>query len=370
MHNFSPQPPGSLNRPSDYHSYERYLKALDRWLLIRRDEIDVIDRAASAQGREDCSADITLSMSLWKTIRLRADEMISLWAGGRVLGREIDQINTLIWSRLGSLDKGSGIHGLTLAEATRLSDALKEQLSTALSLQTTAASWGQLSAVKADIERIRLLAKKSHLESCDQMVQLDQKYRSLEEQVEAGADVAGSIEVLRAQAARFERDLIIASSGISSDLFLNLQSRYEQLVKRRAELAKLIDKVVATVDQPPVYALPDVDHLGSIPEDQEGQQNFSQMLTKISTAMDIVEKAYRHAEDRHRILTAFRQESSSFTSPDRIASSLIEIGEKVASIEGLNEMVDKITSSLLIYRSYLESQQLDEDSIRTYGQDG
>ena len=135
----APRAPGRLGVPLTPPEALHYLDALGTWRDQRRAELDRLDEAALASPDPDAfTADILLSMALWKAVADRHDLLLATWDSGRVGVRERERLATLVWGRLDtSLDPrlagaatSNGVPGsgsalaVSLPEACRLSDAL------------------------------------------------------------------------------------------------------------------------------------------------------------------------------------------------------------------------------------------------------
>ena len=145
----APRAPGRLGSPLDAQEALHYLDALGTWRDQRRAELDRLDEAALAGPDPDAfTADILLSMALWKAVADRHDLLLATWDSGRVGVRERERLSTLVWGRLDtSLDPrlagaatSNGVPGsgsalaVSLPEACRLSDALAASLRVRLSV--------------------------------------------------------------------------------------------------------------------------------------------------------------------------------------------------------------------------------------------
>src|SRR4029079_12104151 len=141
------------------------------WRDQRRAELDRLDEAALADPEPDAfTADILLSMALWKAVADRHDLLLATWDSGRVGVRERERLATLVWGRLDtSLDPrlagaatSNGVPGsgsalaVSLPEACRLSDALASSLRVRLSVDPADADvTARVRSLRAQGERIR-----------------------------------------------------------------------------------------------------------------------------------------------------------------------------------------------------------------------
>ncbi len=148
----APAAPGRIGVPIDPQAALVYLEALGRWRDDRQRELNQLDQAALAnpqkvQGAGGVTADIMLSMALWKAVSDRYELLVRVWDSGRVGASERERMSSLIWGRLdATLDPGlisrSTVPGnsalaVSLPEACRLSDALASQLRVRLGLEVS-----------------------------------------------------------------------------------------------------------------------------------------------------------------------------------------------------------------------------------------
>ena len=133
-----------------------YLDQLGRWRDARRAELGELDRAALASPTgASATADIALSLALWKAVADRYEQLQRVWDSGRVGVSEREKLSSLIWGRLDAAYDTSGL-AVSLPEACRLSDALVGQLRVRLGLDVSALeTTDRIADLRAQLERIR-----------------------------------------------------------------------------------------------------------------------------------------------------------------------------------------------------------------------
>ena len=84
----------------------RYLTELGRWRDARKAELDAArpGRAELADRTRQVTADIALSMALWKSVVRPLRPAATVWDSGRVGPAERERLSTLIWGRLDAAD--------------------------------------------------------------------------------------------------------------------------------------------------------------------------------------------------------------------------------------------------------------------------
>ena len=223
----APQAPGSIGERIAPEELSAYLADLDTWIHERKRELDELDAAALASPlRDRLTADMTLSMALWKAASDRQRLLAATWDGGRVGPQQRERMSTLIWGRLdGTLDQRTvdrssvpaSSLALSLPEACRLLDALASQLRVRLSLDPAADAYARrVREVRAQVERLRdqIALEPSPSKRAAQEVwdSLHTRVEDLATRAGRGADIGGLIGPLENEAAVFERDLIVGGS--------------------------------------------------------------------------------------------------------------------------------------------------------------
>src|SRR5450432_2626540 len=145
----APTAPGRLGEAIAVADLTRYLSALTRWRGDRRQELDRIDAAAlQAADAATYTSDVTLAMTIWQSISDRLEKLNQVWDSGRVGLQQREEISRLIWGT-----GGAGL-GLSLVEATRLSDALTASLRARLAFDPVAADVAaRIAATRATLQR-------------------------------------------------------------------------------------------------------------------------------------------------------------------------------------------------------------------------
>jgi len=127
-----------------------------------------------------------------------------------------------------------------------------------------------------------------------------------------GGDVGGILGPLEVEAATLERDLIVggARRREAGALVARVRAARADLVRRSAALRALVDRCVATVEEAPRYAVPDVDALGPLPNTAAALTAYEQRLALVWRALGVAEQAYGQAlrghDDREARLAALR----------------------------------------------------------------
>ena len=79
-----------------------FLDALGTWRDRRKAELDELDQAALHSPDADAlSADVVLSMAVWKAVSDRYELILVTWDSGRVGSKETERISTLDLGRSG-----------------------------------------------------------------------------------------------------------------------------------------------------------------------------------------------------------------------------------------------------------------------------
>ncbi len=316
----APQAPGSIGERIAPEELSAYLADLDTWIHERKRELDELDAAALASPlRDRLTADMTLSMALWKAASDRQRLLAATWDGGRVGPQQRERMSTLIWGRLdGTLDQRTvdrssvpaSSLALSLPEACRLLDALASQLRVRLSLDPAADAYARrVREVRAQVERLRdqIALEPSPSKRAAQEVwdSLHTRVEDLATRAGRGADIGGLIGPLENEAAVFERDLIVGGSRRREaiDQARALAELQADLEAREDALAALAAKTRATVTPAPRYAVPDVSALGPVPRNVEQLVTFRARLERVTAAMNLVEDAFSAALAEHEELS-------------------------------------------------------------------
>jgi hypothetical protein len=314
----APAAPGRLGVALEIGAAATYLTGLERWVQARRAELDALDAAALASPRgSGATADLLLSMALWKAVSDRVALLRATWNGGRVGQLERERLSTLVWGRLdtrvttpgSAAGVGEGAAGLavSLPEACRLSDALVASLRVRLGLDLSAAEvTSRLRALRAQLERIRDQvgtepAGPRQQTAAGTAARLGRRLAELTDKAGRGGDVDGLLGPFETEAALFERDLIVDAARrreAASRLSRARQLRTE-LAAREAALHELVAQCVATVDPAPRYAVPDVSALGPVPNTPAQLATYLGRLEQVSRAMAVVQNAYGRALADH-----------------------------------------------------------------------
>ncbi len=299
----APDAPARLGEPVEPAEMLRYLADLGEWRERRRDELDELDRAALASAEADeLTADVTLSMALWQAVAARYDELVRVWDSGRVGHVERLRLSALVWGRLDADAAGSAVGRLavSLPEACRLSDALAGQLRLRLSLDPVGLDLAaHLRSMRATLERVRDLvaaepAGPARADAAVRLEALDRRLVDVTDRARRGADVGGLVGPLEADAARTERDLIVAAATRRDDARERERASAlrSDLAARAAKVGRLADACVARVDGAPRLAVPRVEALGQVPADAAAVDAFLERLDAVERALAQAEHAY------------------------------------------------------------------------------
>ncbi|MFT4166244.1 MAG: hypothetical protein QM650_13475 [Microlunatus sp.] len=308
----APDAPGRMGVAAEPTALLSYLERLGQWRTARRAELDELDRAAlSSASGAGATADITLSMALWKAVADRYEQLVAVWDSGRVGVSEREKLSALIWGRLDAAYANSGL-SVSLPEACRLSDALVSQLRVKLGLDISALETTQrIAELRAQLERIRDQVALEPAGANQQAVattqsKLARRLKEITEKAGRGGDVGGLLPSLEIDAARFERDLIVDAAKRRE-----ARAEVEQVRRLRAgleareeRLRALAAEAVATVDPAPRYAVPDVEALGPVPNTLNRLADYRRRLELVDRALSVADQAYSAALEQHRDLLA------------------------------------------------------------------
>jgi hypothetical protein len=311
----APAAPGRLSEPLGVDAARTYLLDLGRWRDARKRELDLLDAAALRSADPPAyTPDVTLSMSLWQAVDDRYQQMLKVWDDGRadVLAR--DRLAQLVWGRL-----ESGGLGVSLVEATRLSDALAAQLRARMSFDPRAAESGaRVAALRAALERLRELVKQEPSWG-PQVSTLAVRVDDIAARGARGGDVDDVLTELEADAARAERDLVVTTARRRNEAraaeraaaaLVTDRTRAENevlaLSRREDEARALVARTVAAVAEAPRFAVPDVEALGPVPQDRRALDAYLRRLDDVARALAMVERAYGDAlAEREELIGLF-----------------------------------------------------------------
>jgi hypothetical protein len=302
----APTAPGRLGVAATADALRGYLDELGRWRSRRKAELDRLDEATlRATDPDSYTGDVTLSMALWQSCSDRCDQLVQTWDSGRADQVARERMSQLIWGRL---DSGAGLGAglaVSLVDACRLSDALAAQLRARLSFDPRAAdSAARVTALRAAMERLRALAQ-ADPGSVGIVQRLVARTEDLAGAAARGGDVSGPLEILEADAARAERDLIV-TTATRKEVERDRERQADALVRDRVRamnelaalehreqgLRELADRCVHRIAIAPRLAVPEPEVLGPVPTDRAGLDAFLQRLSAVMRAMDVVEQAY------------------------------------------------------------------------------
>ncbi|MBB5838000.1 hypothetical protein [Kribbella italica] len=308
----APAPPGRIGSSIPATELLAFLDALGTWRDRRRAELDELDQAAlHAADADALSADVVLSMAVWKAVSDRYELILLTWDSGRVGATETERISTLIWGGLDTTSGAAGAGGslaVSLPEACTLSDALAATLRAKLALEPGDADLAaRLRQLRAQVERISdLVTREPAVHRNDAIAKhhdLDRRVTDLAERSKRGADVGGLIGPLEIDAALVERDLIVGSATRrerAADVARARTLRTE-LAAQGTAVRALADQCVAAVTPAPRLGVPDVNALGAVP-------NTPAELEKYLTRLDAVRRALGQAQSAYGAALARRDE--------------------------------------------------------------
>lgn len=303
----APVAPGRLGTPLVALEALRYLEALGAWRDQRKAELDLLDEAAlEAPDQSAFTGDLLLSMALWKSVSDRYDLLTATWDSGRAGPTELERLSTLVWGRV------DATLAVSLPEACRLSDALATSLRARLGLDTSQADvTTRLRELRAAVERIRDLVdgapsstdatesstSPTTSSTASTLARLSARVDDLGARFQRGADVGGLLGPLEHDAARAERDLIVAASRRAADSrdAARAHALRGELEAQGAALRDVAARCVAEVVSPPRFAVPDVSTLGPVPSDPAAVDAYLVRLDKVRRAMTVAQDAYAAA---------------------------------------------------------------------------
>ena len=346
----APDAPGRLGEAVDPLQLRSYLIALDKWLEARRSELEALDVAVQeSEHADELTRDMALSLQLWQSIQTRYRRLLQVWDRGRVSIREREQLSSLVWGRLDDDTwSGTAASGLSLPEACRMSDALCGQLRSRLQLDPAGTqAVARLRDLRATMERLRdqvgLEPPQTIAAAQARLAQLEGRLTMINEKAGRGGDIGGLLGPLEAEAATFERDLIVG--GVQRRANAQAQQQTAQradyaqrlradLLARSQQFDELVAQVVATVSSPPKYAVPDVTALGPVPAGNPGElEAYIARLEKVGQAMEFVSRAYsdalRGSQKLANELIMLRSEADQHQLTDQQLSALFAVADQL-----------------------------------------
>ena len=350
----APAAPGQLGVAANPKDLLAYLDAMESWCAQRRGELDRLDAAAQGMPHPgDYTQDIIVAFSLWQAIRTRIDELLVAWDSGRadVVGRE--RMSGLIWGRL---DTHAGAATLSMVEAAALLDAITGQLRAQLEYDPHSASlMARIRTLRAGIVRCEDLAvlpdpgvpasARSAASAVvgqgavaghapDTVAGLRRRLETLASQAERGGDITGPLGELEVQAARTERDLIVAATRQreSRRVARAAQVTVAALGDREPALRALAARCRTEIANPPKLAIPRVAALGEVPADPEQLAAYTTKLRAVARALDTVESAYsRPLRERAQLRYRLAQAQAKAEANGRLASPTVAAGAAEAT---------------------------------------
>jgi hypothetical protein len=320
----APPAPGRLGEALEPADALAYLTALGDWLVRRRTELDALDREVLASAEPvRHTGDITLAMALWQAVADRETQLRAVWDSGRVGRDERERMATLVWGRRDTAGAGgpggqSSPLALSVPEACRLTDAVVGELRERLGLDPSGAETNaRVAALRAQLERLR---DQSALEpagsprrrATEHVSALAARLSAAVDKATRGGDVGGILGPIEVEAATLERDLIVggARRREAGALVARVRAVRADLERRAAALRALADRCVATVEEAPRYAVPDVEALGPLPNTAAAITAYEHRLDLVGRALGVAEQAYGQAlrahDDREARLAALR----------------------------------------------------------------
>ncbi|MFF0345819.1 hypothetical protein [Kribbella sp. NPDC004875] len=359
----APASPGRMGSGVPASELLAYLNALGEWRDRRKAELDELDQAALHAAEADAlSADVVLSMTVWKAVSDRYELILVTWDSGRVGAKETEQISALIW---GGLDAGAagGSLAVSLPEACKLSDALASSLRAKLALEPGDADLAaRLRQLRAQVERISDLVKQEPANVRDKALaehhDLDRRLIDLADRNKRGADIGGLIGPLELDAAKAERDLIVGAATRkerAADVARARALRGE-LEAQGTAVRALADKTVATVSPAPRLAVPDVTALGAVPNTPAELAQYLTRLDAVRRALGQAQAAYGAALGRRdeltQLLDAYQVKAASVAPGNEDLAELYRRGRAVIEAEPVD--LARLGALVAAYQAYLE----------------
>jgi hypothetical protein len=359
----APAPPGRMGSSVPATELLSFLGALGEWRDRRKAELDELDQAALHSPDADAlSADVVLSMTVWKAVSDRYELILVTWDSGRVGPTETERISALIW---GGLDAGGagGSLAVSLPEACKLSDALAATLRAKLALEPGDADLAaRLRQLRAQVERISDLVKLEPANVRDQALaqhhDLDRRLTDLADRNKRGADIGGLIGPFEIDAARTERDLIVGAATRkerAADVARARTLRGE-LEAQGTAVRALADKAVATVTPAPRLAVPDVTALGPVPNTPSELEKYLTRLDAVRRALGQAQAAYGAAlgkrDELTQLLDAYQVKAASVAKGNEDLAELYRRGRAVIEAEPVD--LARLGALVAAYQAYLE----------------
>ncbi len=360
----APEAPGRMGVALSAEEALRYLDALGRWRDQRKLELDELDAAAlQSPDSQDLTDDVMLSMALWKAVADRHDLLLATWDSGRVGAAERERMAALIWGRLDATAATGGL-AVSLPEACTLSDSLAATLRARLALSPGDADIAaRAKQLRATVERIRDLVDRepagTRVEAADDLDKLDRRVTDLVDRAKRGADVGGLVGPLEADAARTERDLIVASARRREDAAdaAKARSLQAELKARGDAIRDLAARCVARVKPAPRLAVPDVTALGPVPTAAADVDAYLARLDTVSRALTQAQTTYAAALQRRDELAgrldAYRAKARA-TGDNEDLTLLYDRARAVLAAEPVDLV--RLTALVAAYQAYLASQ--------------
>lgn len=337
----APPAPGRLGQAIPAVELLAYLDALTRWRGERRQELDRIDEAAlRATDADSYVSDLTLAMTMWQSVSDRLEKLTELWDSGRAGPQQREEMSRLIWGTGSGLGHGGGGLGLSLVEAGRLSDALTGALRARLSFDPVAADVAaRIADTRASLQRsAEALADRRTVRPAS-IPDIDALRRRLEDltvRAARGSDVTGPFAVIEAEAARAERDLIVAAAShraLSRDYRAAAALRRE-LQGQEAALRILVERAGQTVTPVPRLAVPEVDRLGRVPQTREELDAYRARLDNVARSLALASGAYAGAvgeleELRGRLAAFAAKAAATGQSADSVVAATYDLAHGV-----------------------------------------
>lgn len=302
----APVAPGRLGEAIGARDLLTYLDGLLAWLDDRRSRLDALDAAAQATAdSERYTPDVVLALTVWQSVRTRADELLAVWDDGRATEVERERMSQLVWGRV---DTRAGAAPVSLPEALTLCDAMVSALRTRLAFDPdTADVVARLRGVRAALVRAEDLAA-DDAAARERLGVLRAREQRLSEQAARGGDVTGPLAELETGAAHAERDLMVAVSQRRSlaRARADAQATAAALEAREPALHTLAERCRREIAHPPRLAVPDVSRLGEAPADRDALDAYVARLDAVRRALDAAQDAYssplrERAELRYRL---------------------------------------------------------------------
>ncbi len=376
----APAAPGRLGHAMSSRDAVRYLEELGSWRDRRKTELDQLDEAAlQATDQSSYTADMLLSMALWKAVADRYDLLVATWDSGRVGQAEQERLSTLVWGRLDAtrhLPDGAGVPSgstgalaVSLPEACRLSDALAASLRARLGYVASEADMSaRIRQLRAAVERVRDLVHRepaSAREAAESVLtKLDARVSDAMARAQRGADAGGLVGPLESDVAHAERDLIVSASNRRADAHDAARARAlrVELQARGDALRDLAAKCVDEVTPAPRFAVPDVSALGGVPSDPKAVDAYLVRLDAVGRAMTMAQDAYGAAlSERDELrgrLEGYVAKATALRVPAASAGDLSDLQRRVATVlDAKPADLSRARALLAAYQAYLASTQ-------------